>query len=583
MEKSRNEKILREIEKAQVISFDIFDTLLLRPFTDSTDVFAYIEEKYCWKGFKAIRKKAEIVARNNSVNEDITYDEIYQRIPEYDPSIELETEKQILRFNPEIKELFEYSVRSNKKVIIISDMYLPKEFLVEVLKVNGYEGYEGLYISASEGVTKASGNLYKRVLNRLQIAPHALLHIGDNVVSDYTIPKKLGMKACYYPKVCDQYLSKKPFRTKMCGSLPGSMFIQLSAIYSLQNRDYWERFGYEIAGALCYAYTMWVFNEVKDVKTDADLLFVARDGYLLKLFFEAMNGEKRNNITSYYVYAPRMIQLISALNREDGIEHFERKHFEALIKYYSQELPEVGSTAELPSLKQYVLENKAALMRKAEIEQQEYKDYISGLGIGKGKTYIVDSRTENYSAQKLIEKTIKKETIGLYWVIGSENSMYLAKAYQKEKQNVLLSWQLIEFILSAPTPPIKAIRACAPVYSEGNSFEGKRREIFKKIETGAKDFLSDVVAQRLIEINVDEKIIRTYINDYCEHGNKEDIEHFEEVKFSSNPDHTDSMELMPFFVKPRNMDEYRRYIFKKLTLHPRVYSLIRRLYHIMKR
>ncbi|GAA8357863.1 hypothetical protein KH0195_23590 [Helicobacter pylori] len=35
-----------EILKYDVISFDIFDTLLLRPFIKPTDLFLYIETKY---------------------------------------------------------------------------------------------------------------------------------------------------------------------------------------------------------------------------------------------------------------------------------------------------------------------------------------------------------------------------------------------------------------------------------------------------------------------------------------------------------------------------------------------------------
>ncbi|GAA9898206.1 hypothetical protein VN0781_01350 [Helicobacter pylori] len=40
-----------EILKYDVISFDIFDTLLLRPFIKPTDLFLYIETKYNIKVF----------------------------------------------------------------------------------------------------------------------------------------------------------------------------------------------------------------------------------------------------------------------------------------------------------------------------------------------------------------------------------------------------------------------------------------------------------------------------------------------------------------------------------------------------
>ncbi len=55
-----------EILKYDVISFDIFDTLLLRPFIKPTDLFWYIETKYNIKGFHQARILAEMQSREIS-------------------------------------------------------------------------------------------------------------------------------------------------------------------------------------------------------------------------------------------------------------------------------------------------------------------------------------------------------------------------------------------------------------------------------------------------------------------------------------------------------------------------------------
>ena len=63
------EKIISQIEDYDVVSFDIFDTLLKRNVKRPTDVFYYIEKKWNKKGFGEARIKAENMARE--VNQEV--------------------------------------------------------------------------------------------------------------------------------------------------------------------------------------------------------------------------------------------------------------------------------------------------------------------------------------------------------------------------------------------------------------------------------------------------------------------------------------------------------------------------------
>ena len=59
------------ILKHDVISFDIFDTLLLRPYVKPTDLFEHLEKLENLSGFANARIKAEKIARELSSYEDI--------------------------------------------------------------------------------------------------------------------------------------------------------------------------------------------------------------------------------------------------------------------------------------------------------------------------------------------------------------------------------------------------------------------------------------------------------------------------------------------------------------------------------
>ena len=80
---------LKQAENADVVSFDIFDTVLTRVLECPIDVFAYVERELLAqglpaKGFAKIRfdaeNRARAVAWNATKAEEITFNEIYQQV-----------------------------------------------------------------------------------------------------------------------------------------------------------------------------------------------------------------------------------------------------------------------------------------------------------------------------------------------------------------------------------------------------------------------------------------------------------------------------------------------------------------------
>src|SRR5690606_16648372 len=110
---------------------------------------------------------------------------------------ELEIEKKFTVFNPFIKKIYEYAVNSNKSIIFITDMYLTEQFISKILAENGYTQYDGLYVSGSIGLSKASSNLFDYVREKKRIRDK-WLHIGDNYISDYKNALSKGIEAYHY-------------------------------------------------------------------------------------------------------------------------------------------------------------------------------------------------------------------------------------------------------------------------------------------------------------------------------------------------------------------------------------------------
>ena len=162
------------------ISFDIFDTLIERSVSKPTDIFEIVGEKVLGKEhrreFLENRIRAEKKAREKSC--EITLDQIYQGVGWYIISliiVELlqKTEVQIELENCHKKEnniSFLWAVHTKgKRVLLISDMYLPETVIVSMLQRCGINDYEKLYVSNTYGENKLSGKLFQIACKDWQI------------------------------------------------------------------------------------------------------------------------------------------------------------------------------------------------------------------------------------------------------------------------------------------------------------------------------------------------------------------------------------------------------------------------------
>lgn len=325
--KSRIEELKGEIDKNRIISFDIFDTLVLRNVLKPKDVFKVVEiivaEKFKIKGFAKARVEAENKARLFSKKEDIKLDDIYKSLDkkfnenkEKIKKIELDVEQKFIIANPFMKEVYEYALEKNKDIYIISDMYLPKEFLEDTLKKIGYTGYKKLYVSGDVNKTKGSGSLYELVKKENKIKnTNEWIHIGDNTISDIMSAKNKGLNAFYY----------EPPYTKISQK---NMPLKESIMYAIQYNktkngldvETFNKIGIECVSSIFYGFCDWL---ARFTSTQDNLIFLSRDGYFPIKVFELI--KKKRNLDKYtkYLLTSRKAYQIPAyalMDKKDVIE-----------------------------------------------------------------------------------------------------------------------------------------------------------------------------------------------------------------------------------------------------------------------
>lgn len=190
-----------------VVSFDVFDTLLLRPFNKPTDLFASMEQQLKWPGYASHRITAEKAARelqhNGNLSHEVTLEQIYRQLATELPvtieeamKAEISAEKAVCIANTFFVELVGALRHQDKIMICTTDMYLSKKEIGAILSQVGYPAFEEIFVSSQYGCSKYTGELYDVVRNRF---PHKkILHIGDNLYSDFIQARLHGFAAIHY-------------------------------------------------------------------------------------------------------------------------------------------------------------------------------------------------------------------------------------------------------------------------------------------------------------------------------------------------------------------------------------------------
>lgn len=458
------EILKKKIDNAKVVSFDIFDTLLLRPFVNPIDVFAYIEKiedlQYFALNRTIAEKKARLIKQlREKTCEDINYIDIYNKIDSnykkcFDKEKQLEY--QILQQNKEMLEIYNYAKNNNKKIIITSDMYLDRDFLTKILNKNNINGFYKLYVSSEIKLCKGSGNLFKYILNDLNIEAKNLIHIGDNVNSDYKIPKELNINTFCYKKVSERYFNLYDEKLNEYYKNPNtenrmaiSSLVGINIIHHFNCKgeyNYWKEIGYKYGGPLGIAYVSSLIKIAK-LRNISDIFFIARDGYLFKEIFEKLyNGM---DIKSHYVYASRKLNKLYLNSKREDLN-----------------------------------------------PNNEYEKYISSIRTKGNDIIIADTCAGSYSAQSLIEEYLPdKNFIGVY-MTSSLNYKYnyinLSSKKNTDYNDLGFLWDFIEFLFTSFELPIENIKDLKPVYRKNiNEEDTSKINIYKDVYAGIKLYLND--------------------------------------------------------------------------------------------
>ena len=226
------DNLVARLDTIDVLSLDIFDTVLLRDEKSELERFHDIAVRFAGLSevravFPALSSRTALTARLNCARtayqmgervEGTTEGRLDQiaalmmqvlrapaerRVALADIwcATELAVEGEQLRASTFALDLARIANAAGKRVILVTDMYLDEEQVRMLLAQCGADPrqFHAISSSADTIVNKRSGTIFPYLNSKLSMVPDRVLHLGDSYVSDYLQPCLAGWQAQHLP------------------------------------------------------------------------------------------------------------------------------------------------------------------------------------------------------------------------------------------------------------------------------------------------------------------------------------------------------------------------------------------------
>jgi len=312
-------------DEADVFSFDVFDTLLIRRIHDPDHVKGavarFLSHRAAGLGIQTsdqrlLKRRAEIEAMHRLRNGNLSPDQ-EARYPDYMGELvreifgpdqesamlrevtdfELELENRVLLPRRGWAALLEELHDKGKTLIALSDMYLPSSSIRNLLEHAGLAKYfHHILSSADDFHAKASGAGFARLIRRHGYSPHRWVHTGDNPHSDALIPDALRIRSFLLKDVRERkrksilqrYFHSMNFKPFWLGRYVMQMAAPLEAeIDPVKEADPLYRTGYTVFAPLLCGFIQHLLWTARERKIPV-LYVLSREGWMFQKLWERM-------------------------------------------------------------------------------------------------------------------------------------------------------------------------------------------------------------------------------------------------------------------------------------------------------
>lgn len=473
-EKSQ-EELKKKLLDYDAVSFDVFDTLLMREVLEPLDVCAVVERRIEGLGihipeFQKKRRMAEIEAAGARLEE--IYNCLQRRtgLSEEEKRrvmcVEIQTEKELLIPRRAMADVMRFAIGHGKRVSLISDMYLSREVIQSILEGVGITGYDRLYVSCEYGVGKNNGlfEIYKKEIGDLKA-----LHIGDNEQADVCAAQRYGIDA-YSIRSAYAMLQISSLRKLLLyawslntrtwlGMAVAELFndpFALSGTCGIPCISDDVQMAKIIVAPVAYAYMQALAANVMSSDYDAVLLS-ARDGYLFKKIYDEWK-KVLDLPEAVYFSASRRLCLAAVLFEEADLREVQERFLgsQKPSDFWRQFM---GVDPENMPEKEFI----ACVLQKSEEVRKNYLRYMEQAGILQNGRYLLCDLVAYGTLRRAVAKLFDQPLDAFYLCSRKEaHAVELGVSVYSVREDMVWNSYLesqffLEEIFTSPEPSVRGM------------------------------------------------------------------------------------------------------------------------------
>lgn len=524
--------LLAEAENCDVISFDLFDTLIARRCLLPEGVFSLVERRAREMGlplpedFVSYRQAAERTLYRGGqpwyrLGDVCRLLEEELRLPPGAAAqlerLELEAELETVQPRPDMVRLYRQLRSGGKRVVITTDMYLTGGQLRPLLGKCGLAGAE-VCVSCEQEASKHRETLFQVLRERFP--GQRILHIGDNPRCDVENARKNGVGGALIPSAAAwmgalavPQASDPRMRALFAQRCFASAFPLEGGRIRIGSA---EDAGYLFFGPLAAGYLAWLVGELTARRIDR-VLFVSRDGYLFHQLYQRIRPLYGGLPEADYFLTSRRCAGTASLRTEEDVRFLyedvccsrDMALGEMLERVCGlaadgddgaapRTLGQLGHEAAWEHLRRRYL---SRILDHAAEERARYLRYIRSLELDGARVGMMNFVGRGIT-QRCLQSLLGRPLTGLYFALeydsarileGSEAAAWYPERISTHTGRRKLAEQLLlgETVFSAPQGAVLAFsEEGEPVYEETTK---ERAALVESCHRGILAYLEDVL------------------------------------------------------------------------------------------
>lgn len=523
-------KLMHCIDEAEVISFDLFDTLLARKVLSYNDVFELMNCQLESRGILIddFAKKRLAFEKELSYEDAPTLVDIYTRLlgDEYKfapyelADIEWQIDKTTFVLREDMQEVLQYAKSVGKTTVLTSDSYYDMEQIRSLLEGFNIDYFDKLFVSCECGVSKTIG-LYEKLVNDYQ--GKKILHIGDDEWADDEMATRAGINTFRIYSGMDIYdflggMELKYHIESISERVKLGLFISriFNSPFQFEERSNdlsvssSKDIGYLFCAPIITDFIHWMKDKILEQGFD-NIFFCARDGYLLQKLYNKIDAKSN----TYYFLTSRTAAIRAGMENKEDVEYVDS------MKYFGSQDEEMNVRYGISSCNNSS-DRVKSILERATILRENYKKYIGSLDLSNDNIAMFDFVAKG-TTQLFLERLFSQHIKGFYFLqlepeFMSDKGLDIEPFYSddnKDKSSIYDNYYILETILTSPYSQVNEFdNMGSPIYADETRSEEDLRFV-ECVQEGIDEYYEDYLSlmpkeAREIDRDLDESFLSLF-------------------------------------------------------------------------